>query len=76
MLRHICNTLAVNYQDDFTDRFARYPHITGERNGGRAGDKIGIPAPRPLPADIRERFESNMDYWEALSLLGYSHPLA
>ena len=76
VLRHICNVLGINYQDDFVNRFAQYAHITGERNGGRSGDKITIPAPRPLPADIRERFESNMDYWEALSLLGYSHPLA
>ncbi len=73
VMRQICATLNVAYDDQFINRFANYAYITGEKTSSRSGAEIKLPPPREISRELRMRFEANTDYWQILELLGYSH---
>lgn len=74
-LKQVCDTLQVNYSDDFIDKFWSYRTITGEVGGGRLeGKVIKTPSRKPVDPQLLEAFSNNNDYWVTLELLGYSHP--
>lgn len=73
VLKDICETLQVNYADDFLNNYYKYQFITGEVSGGRSSKEIKVPKRRPVAEELLEACKANEHYWATLEILGYEH---
>lgn len=85
IIKGVCDTLGVDYADDFETRYATFTKVTGDIYGAKdtetvTGDavglrnkrEIGLPPRREIPADVERDLAGCADYHVALETLGYT----
>ena len=86
-MRHVCQTLQIDYDPRFIDNFSAYSTITGENYsrkqpttltgepiGLRIRRQIGRPPAREGRDSLLQQVVKNEDYMRILDLLGYPYP--
>ncbi len=73
-LMTLCARLHIKYDAAFKEKWYDYTTITGEVQGGRAGESIKPVPRRPVEDGLMKDFTNDDNYWESLELLGYRHP--
>ena len=76
----ICNSLHLDYDENFQTRWFTFDKITGDTAVKGLGSRgSGLNKIRPLARltieeAILSQFRANKNYWEALKVLGYRDP--
>lgn len=72
-LHTLCETLGLEFDPSYKDRWAGCTTITGDVRGTRAQTQI-LPLPRrAVSSETLERFWNNADYRATLDMLGFEH---
>ncbi len=75
-VRLLAERLDLTYDRSFLDRWAQNDNVTGDQPvRKRRRTAIALSERRPLEPGLLDRFERHPDYFPALALLGYSHPI-
>jgi hypothetical protein len=71
-MRQLCDSLDIEFDPSYADKWHAYERITGDVNNPRASNAIKMPPSRPVPPELLNRFLANADYRQACELLRYS----
>jgi len=72
-LRTICDTLALGFDEGYSQRWSAYDKVTGDRQFSRGGaEAIRALERRPAPDGLVDEFRARESYARIKALLGYS----